>query len=1043
MGPDRWREIRAAFDELVALEPAHQAERLAVVEAVDPELRRAVEALLRADTDADQRLAGLSHAFAPPALAPFSDAPLSDPLALRGRTVAHFRILAPLGTGGMGVVYAAEDTRLGRTVALKLPLPAQRLDSSARARFLQEARSVGALDHPNLCSVYEAGESEDGLLFLAMALYPGDTLKARLGRNGALPVVEAVELARQIALGLAAAHEAGIVHRDLKPANVMLPGGTVKILDFGLAKVRDLSLTGSGALLGTAAYMSPEQIRGDPVDARADLWSLGVVLYEMLTGRPPFRGENEISVAHAIVHRHPVRPSALRDGISPALEDVILALLDKVPARRPPTARAVEEQLAVVERGRSHRTAALRRWLRGRWSRAAAWIAAAAGLLAVLLAVALVGSRRSPAAPLDSNLIAVFPFRVVGGDTGHGALREGMVDILEAQFSGAGGPRVVPARTALAAWRQALGPQRREMTAEEARGVARRLGAGGVVLGTVVGMPGRLILNGSLLDVGAGRVRAEAKTEGRPDSLHVLIDRFAAQLAALGAGESADRLSSLTSTSLPALYAYLAGKAAHRAGRYRAAVQHFGRALELDSTFARAALGYSGSAAWNADPAGMEDGVRLASRHRDRLGPRDRVILEALAGPWDPGGPRPRERVLAWEEAVRQVPDDPELLYQLGDAYFHVGAAAGIEEPFRRAAEAFNRALALDTALSLESMVHLMVIAAMDSDTVTVRRLVSRMPEDDPGTAMHRLEAGAVLGDSAMLSVARSQFDSVGSVGTMRWLASEAVLFGVAVQEAERVIGPYLERSRWGANEVFPILDFFAFYHELGRPAAAAAALASLDPKDAATSVVSRMILSQAQYGYVDPATVAEVLGRLGAFTTGPVARDPAARQEQDRSICVMERWRLSRGDTRTARAAIARLPAGAAWGCRVILEAQLAAAEHRPDADAAFGRLDSLLLAGGGRPEWVIDVARWREAGGDITAALRVSRQCRQFRQLINLSYCLREEARLAALAGDRTGAIEAYRHYLALRYNPESSVQPEVDRVRAELARLMSGAA
>ena len=220
------------------------------------------------------------------------------------------------------------------------------------------------------------------------------------------------------------------------------------------------------------------------------------------------------------------------------------------------------------------------------------WIVAAAGLLAVLLGVALVRFRRSPSARLDPGLMAVFPFRLIGTDTSSNALREGMVDFLEVKFSGAGGARVVPARTALAAWRRTVGPQGEDLTQEEARGVARRLGAGALVLGTIVATPGRLILNGSLLDTEDGRVRAEAKVEGTPDSLHSLVDRFAAQLVALNAGERADRLASLTSTSLPALYAYLAGKAAHRAGQYDTAVRHFGRALELDSTFARAALGY-------------------------------------------------------------------------------------------------------------------------------------------------------------------------------------------------------------------------------------------------------------------------------------------------------------------------------------------------------------------------------------------------------------------------------------------------------------------
>jgi serine/threonine protein kinase len=184
----------------------------------------------------------------------------------------------------MGVVYRANDTRLGRVVALKFLLPHYNLDASAKARFLREAHAAAALDHPNLCTIHEVGTSDEGCLFLAMALYPGETLRDRLARNGSIPLREALDIAPQIVQGLQAAHAAGIVHRDLKPGNVMLlPDGTVRILDFGLAKARDHSRSETGVRFGTVSYMSPEQIRGGNVDGRSDLWSLGVVFYEMLT----------------------------------------------------------------------------------------------------------------------------------------------------------------------------------------------------------------------------------------------------------------------------------------------------------------------------------------------------------------------------------------------------------------------------------------------------------------------------------------------------------------------------------------------------------------------------------------------------------------------------------------------------------------------------------------------------------------------------------------------------------------------------------------
>jgi serine/threonine protein kinase/tetratricopeptide (TPR) repeat protein len=207
------------------------------------------------------------------------------------------------------VVYKANDLKLGRTVALKF-LPAQLLgDSSARARFLREARTASSVDHPNICTIHEVDEAPDGRIFFAMALYDGETLRSRIAR-GPLPPTEARQIAIAIATGLAKAHRLGIVHRDIKPANIMITNdGVVKILDFGLAKLIDTAaVTKTGTIMGSPPYMSPEQVRGDTVDLRTDIWSLGVVLYEMLTGEPPFRGDNDRAVFHAILDREPRLP---------------------------------------------------------------------------------------------------------------------------------------------------------------------------------------------------------------------------------------------------------------------------------------------------------------------------------------------------------------------------------------------------------------------------------------------------------------------------------------------------------------------------------------------------------------------------------------------------------------------------------------------------------------------------------------------------------------------------------------------------------------
>jgi len=272
-----------------------------------------------------------------------------DPSGLSGRTISHFRVLEPLGVGGMGMVYRAEDMRLNRTVALKFMLPGYAVDQEAAARFLREARSAAALDHPNICTVHEVGESEDGQLFLAMSYYAGETLRERLTRHGPVPLNEALDIATQIARGLACAHAAGVVHRDLKPANVMLTGsGAVKILDFGIAKARDETITVSGVAMGTVAYMSPEQLFGEHVDGRSDLWSLGVVLVEMLTGGRPSSdlADSLKAVTDRLLRRNPDERyqtaedvladlTTLREGISARAPAALPA-----PSRSPRTPRS-------------------------------------------------------------------------------------------------------------------------------------------------------------------------------------------------------------------------------------------------------------------------------------------------------------------------------------------------------------------------------------------------------------------------------------------------------------------------------------------------------------------------------------------------------------------------------------------------------------------------------------------------------------------------------------------------------------------------------
>src|SRR5262249_23053752 len=262
-----------------------------------------------------------------------------------GKTVGHYRITSKLGAGGMGEVFLAEDTRLERKAAIKF-LPAElAADPERRQRFLNEARAASALNHPHVCVVYDVGETEDGLLFIAMEFVEGQSL-GRLVKQGPLEISRVVEIALQVADALDAAHNRRIVHRDIKPANISLnERGEVKVLDFGLAKrmptgtdghgiTQDFQQMQQGQVLGTPCYMSPEQALGKELDHRSDIFSVGVVLYELTTGQRPFTGSSFSEIVNNILHAHPPAIARLNYDVPPELERIPLKCLQKQPDRR-------------------------------------------------------------------------------------------------------------------------------------------------------------------------------------------------------------------------------------------------------------------------------------------------------------------------------------------------------------------------------------------------------------------------------------------------------------------------------------------------------------------------------------------------------------------------------------------------------------------------------------------------------------------------------------------------------------------------------------
>ena len=478
-GDDDRTRAEALFVRALDMSAGDRA-RLLDRECPDAALRAEVEALLDAEASGGEWLAGVAARAG--SLLEGDDGQASDDSgSMAGRVAGPYRIDRLLGRGGMGEVYLGHDPRLDRPVALKFLPPHMHLDPRAGERFREEARAASALEHPNVGTVYDIGEAEDGRVFIAMAYYDGETLRERLVR-GALPADEARDIATQLARGLGAAHAAGIVHRDLKPGNVIFTrDGLAKIVDFGIAKISGQALTRTGSTLGTIAYMSPEQTEGDEVDARSDLWSLGVVLYEMLLGRRPFGGTDDRAMVVAIRHSdvRDIDDLGARGG---DLSSVVLRCLEKDADDRYPDAGSL---IADLESGAAPPEPARAR--RGWIGVAAAIVGAAAIGLATIIGSWNGNPVDGPGAASRTSVetprpalprVAVLPFSNDAGDPELGIFADGVTDRILHRLERLDGVEIVVSGSVAEAAAVGLGE------------LARVVGVSAVVTGSVGGADG-------------------------------------------------------------------------------------------------------------------------------------------------------------------------------------------------------------------------------------------------------------------------------------------------------------------------------------------------------------------------------------------------------------------------------------------------------------------------------------------------------------------------------------------------------------------------
>jgi serine/threonine-protein kinase len=800
--------------------------------------------------------------------------------------------------------------------------------------------------------------------------------------------------------------------------------------------------------------MAPEQAAGDPsTDHRADIYAFGVLAYELLVGRTPFTGRPPSEILAAHIAELPQAIETLRDDVPPALAALVMSCLAKRPVDRPPTAadiRGALESLATPGAGPVMSAAVQRR----RSARRAVALTLAAAV--TLVAGVVTYLRRPTARPrIDENLVAVAPFRVASGDASLRYLREGMLDLLSAKLTGNAGPRSADPRSLLTAWRRAAGADSADLPRARALDVAESLGAGQLLIGDVSGDSARITLRAVLVRVADGRARAPALVEGDPDSLPKLVDMLTAQLLATDAGGEDDHLSTLTSTSLPALRSFLNGQWLYRRGRYREAARAYSTAVELDTSFALAALKLASASNWFGVPMMRETGLRLAWAGRERLSPRDRALLAATAGPHYPLGSSYLDVLKAKQHYVDVAPDRADAWFELGDGLFHFGAVVGYPDAYARAADAFKRALSIDSSYA-PAAEHLLLIEAHHGDTGSVRQLGSHFLSIDPASENAdgvRWRMAVALGDSASLTEITRRRDTLTPISahTMAYMSQ---LDAVDLDRAQRVADAAVDHARVQSDKYVALVNAHDLALNRGRPSAAV--VASSKGRELAVAnarVYLRERLRDALYWDGDSAAAASAVRELERTAFGPPARKQMDRNAQIVDLCNVELWRVGHNDPRTLVSSIDRLRrvtapptesgiVGFARMCATLLDAVAATNTGRADALDAVTRLDSLLRTGPGgfvQDAGNLILARLKERRGDVRGALAAVRRRETFlTRPLYLSTFLREEGRLAALAGENDAAIEAYRHYLTLRASPELPLRSEVDFIRDELERL-----
>ncbi len=599
-----------------------------------------------------------------------------------GQTISHYKILEKLGGGGMGVVYKAEDLRLKRLVALKF-LPAELTSQpDAKARFMHEAQAASALEHSNICTIHEINETDDGRLFICMAYYDGETLKKQI-EKGPMAIDRVVNIAVQICRGLQKAHEKEIIHRDIKPANIMVTtDDEVRIVDFGLAKLSDqTALTKEGSTLGTVAYMSPEQARGEKIDHRTDIWSLGVVMYEMISGRVPFKGEYDQAVLYEIASEQPQPLTALRSDVPLELEHIVSKCLAKRPEERyqhlddllvdlrrlkkdSDPSRTINTTSEKADRPVSKKI---------KISRLAA--VAASILVIAAAAFAVKSFLFDTAAAIEPKPIVVITFKNQTGDAAYDYLEQAIPNLLITSLEQSKYLKVITWERMYDLLEKLGKKDVREIDEELGFEICRMEGVESIVLGSFVKAGDIFATDVKVLDVQSKLLlkSASAKGEGVGSILQRQIDDLSEQISGVilptAETQTGSRLSisDITTPSMEAYHYFLKGRDAYNKMYYPDAEKYLEKAIALDSTFAIAYLYQARTHAALAEDEAADALYEKAKMYAGRAGEKDRMYIESAYAERIENNPEKRVRIL--KEIIDKFPQEKEARAYLGWYY--------------------------------------------------------------------------------------------------------------------------------------------------------------------------------------------------------------------------------------------------------------------------------------------------------------------------------------------------------------------------------------